>query len=270
MNTEHVQHEGRASNFHLPGFLIGGAPRAGTTWLYHLLDRHPAIAMAKPVKPEPKFFLVDEIYEKGLAYYSAAWFQNLSPARLLGEKSTNYLESPVAASRIAADLPGIKLVFVLREPVSRAWSNYRWSMMNGLEDRDFLSALMLESEQAKDLPPLLHYAKPYDYFSRGLYASLLKPYIALFPRCNILCLRYEDIHGKRDRHRLVSTLHTFLGVAVRPNDGDSIGTINAADGEAEIPVEARAWLVKRYAKPMAELGELLGSEFRLWPTTDAP
>ena len=54
----------------LPDFIIGGAPRSGTTWLYALLDRHPDVFMARPRAPEPKFFLVDHLYEKGLQYYS--------------------------------------------------------------------------------------------------------------------------------------------------------------------------------------------------------
>ena len=58
----------------LPDFIIGGAPRSGTTWLYWLLDRHPEIYMASPVKPEPKFFLVDHLYEKGLRFYADTWF----------------------------------------------------------------------------------------------------------------------------------------------------------------------------------------------------
>jgi len=57
-----------------PTFLIAGAPRSGTTWLYHLLDRHPEVYMAKPVRPEPKFFLVDELYERGLQHYIDTWF----------------------------------------------------------------------------------------------------------------------------------------------------------------------------------------------------
>ena len=116
----------------LPEFLIGGAPRAGTTWLYALLDRHPSIYMAKPLKPEPKFFLVDQLYEKGLEYYARTWFADAGAAPLAGEKSTDYLESAAAAERIARDLPRVKLVFVLREPVDRAHSNFLWTKMNGL------------------------------------------------------------------------------------------------------------------------------------------
>src|ERR1700688_1203151 len=97
----------------LPAFIIGGAPRCATTWLYVLADRHPEIAMAKPMRPEPKFFLVDELYRQGIAYYATRWFADLRDARLLGEKSANYLENPVAAERIHAALPQVKLIFLL-------------------------------------------------------------------------------------------------------------------------------------------------------------
>ena len=73
--------------------------------------------MAKPVAPEPKFFLVDRIYEKGLAYYAETWFAGAGPGQKAGEKSTDYLESEAAAGRIGTDLPQVRLVFILREPV---------------------------------------------------------------------------------------------------------------------------------------------------------
>src|SRR5688500_18430887 len=107
----------------MPDFIIAGAPRSGTTWLYMLADRHPAVAMARPWRPEPKFFLIDELYERGISYYSANWFDSLPPGRVLGEKSANYLESPAVAARIHRHLPEVRLVFILRNPVDRAYSN---------------------------------------------------------------------------------------------------------------------------------------------------
>src|SRR5271165_1590244 len=104
----------------LPDFIIAGAPRSSTTWLYVLAQRHPQLAMAEPMTPEPKFFLVDELWRCGLAYYSANWFDPLPAGRVLGEKSTNYLESAEAAERIYRALPWVKLVFLLRNPVDRA------------------------------------------------------------------------------------------------------------------------------------------------------
>jgi len=93
------------------------------------------VSAVLPVTPEPKFFLVDHLYEKGLRFYSDTWFAANGDARLAGEKTTNYLESAVAADRIARDLPGRKLIFILREPADRAYSNYLWSRMNGLPAR---------------------------------------------------------------------------------------------------------------------------------------
>jgi hypothetical protein len=104
----------------LPDFIIAGAPRSGTTWLHVLARRHPQIAMAQPMVPEPKFFLVDELWQRGVDYYSRTWFDPLPAGQVLGEKSTNYMESPEAAERVSRALPRAKLIFVLRNPVDRA------------------------------------------------------------------------------------------------------------------------------------------------------
>ena len=200
----------------LPDFIIAGAPRSGTTWLYSLLERHPDVYVAKPVTPEPKFFLVDSLYERGLEFYSKTWFAPAPSGAMAGEKSTNYLESAPAAERIARELPSVKLVFILRDPVERAWSNYLWSKMNGLETEDLQTALQLEEQRENELPEHLRFARPFSYFSRGLYADLLAPYFDRFPREQILILRFEDI-GPRSES-LAQRLHRFLGVSPRPDD----------------------------------------------------
>src|SRR5262245_25817412 len=149
--------------------------------------------MAQPVTPEPKFFLVDHLYEKGLSFYANTWFADANGARLTGEKSTDYLESASAAQRIACDIPGVKLVFILREPASRAYSNYLWTRMNGLETEAFTTALRLEERRERELPDKWKFARPFSYFSRGLYADLLEDYLERFPREQIIVLRFEDI-----------------------------------------------------------------------------
>jgi len=251
----------------LPHFIIGGAPRSATTWLHVLADRHPAIAMAKPVAPEPKFFLVDELYEHGLGFYSATWFAQLPENRLLGEKSTNYLESPRAAERIRRALPEIKLVFLLRNPVDRAWSNYRWSRQNGLETEDFATALALEAERDREVQPKLRYARPHAYFSRGLYADLLAVYFAHFPRDQVLVLRQDD--ALHDPAGLAAALHRFLGVEPRPQDAEALGMANAAAESAPLELAVRRQLEARYAEPNRRLAALLGSSFAIWTASDA-
>jgi len=247
----------------LPDFIIGGAPRSGTTWLYGLLDRHPDVHMARPVAPEPKFFLVDQIYEKGLAYYAETWFAAAGERQLAGEKSTDYLESAPAARRIACDLPHVKLVSILREPAERAYSNYLWTRMNGLETKDFATALRLEEQRERDLPERLKFARPFSYFSRGLYADLLVPYFERVPREHILVLRFEDV---RTCPALVAErLHRFLGVAVRPDDAGAIGVINASEkGDVTFDEAIRLDLRARYAEPNGRLESMLGPEFEPW------
>jgi hypothetical protein len=248
----------------LPDFIIGGAPRSGTTWLYWLLDRHPEIYMARPVAPEPKFFLQDEVYEKGLPYYSAHWFSEVADARIAGEKSTNYLESHVAAERMARDLPWAKLVFILREPADRAYSNYLWSRMNGHECEGFDTALQLEEERQKELPTPLRYARPFSYFTRGLYADLLAPYLERFPRDQILVLRFEDIGT--DGKGVAERLHRFLGVAPRPDDAGHISVVNPSEKSgATFDAKTREALRARYEEPNRRLAVMLGPGFELWP-----
>lgn len=256
--------EPQRPNRHLPDFIIAGAPRSGTTWLYHLLDRHPGIYMAKPAKPEPKFFLVDQIFERGIDYYIDTWFGEVPEGKKAGEKSTNYMESAAAAERIHKYLPDVRLVFMLREPVDRAWSNYQWSVMNGMETEDFTSAIALEEKRVKELPAGLRYSRPYSYFSRGLYADLLAPYFRLFPRGHILCLRYEDIRTAPEF--LVERIHRFLDVEPRPRDSEGLGVINKAEGadSGAMPEDLRKRLEEAYALPNRRLADLLGPGFRIW------
>jgi hypothetical protein len=251
----------------LPDFIIGGAPRSGTTWLYQVLSSHPQVYMAKPVKPEPKFFLIDEIYANGLTYYGH-WFEPATENQIAGEKSTNYLENATVARRIREAVPSVKLLFLLRDPVQRAWSNYLWSKMNGLETLAFEDALAAEEERERNYPPKLRYARPYAYRSRGLYAQQLLPYFSLFAREQILCLRFEDI--ETDASDFVARIHRFLGVVPRPKDALGVHAVNMAENEDSMRMTGKTQrqLQHFYREPNLRLQELLGNGFPAWKYTN--
>jgi len=235
----------------LPDFIIGGAPRSGTSWLYQVLDMHPEIHMAKPIKPEPKFFLIDKLYEKGIEYYAKTWFPDSGIHKIYGEKTTNYLEAATVAKRIYKHLPNIKLIFILRDPVERAFSNYLWSTNNKMEKEDFETALLLEDKREKELPENLRYSRPHAYFSRGLYVDLLEPYFCLFPRKQILC---------------IERVHRFIGVTPRREDGNTLGKVNDVSREDSLTMSTRVRdkLRKLYDEPNRRLALLLGPGFKVW------
>lgn len=219
--------------------------------------------MAKPVRPEPKFFLVDELYARGLQFYVDTWFAGADAYPAAGEKTTNYLESARAAERIHADLPDVRLVFILREPAHRAYSNWAWSRMNGMETEDFETALGLEDERERTLDPKLRYARPHAYFSRGLYASMLQPYVDRFPAEQLLVVNFDGI--VRDPGALATRLHRFIGVEPRAGDAAGLDVVNPSErGDEPVPAEVLQRLRERYAEPNRALVRLLGDEFAMW------
>ena len=242
----------------MPDFIIAGAARSGTTWLCHLLARHPSVGIARPIAPEPKFFLVDDLYARGLGYYAERWFAPLTQP-VCGEKSTNYLESMVAAERIAAALPDVRLVFMLRDPVERAFSNFRWSRQNGHEIEDFATAIALDGRRPMTGP--LRHARPYDYLSRGRYAALLRPYLERFGRDRVLLVSFEQVVAQAQVAAVL--IHRFLGVAERPEDALGLAAINQAE-HGDMPAAVRAWLADYYAEPNRDLARLTGFDVSGW------
>ena len=247
----------------LPTFIVGGAPRSGTTYLYELCDSHPDIYMAKPKRPEPKFFLVDEEYCRGLAYYSEKYFAQAESFRAIGEKSTDYLENPHVAQRIKRCLPDVRLIFVLRNPIERAFSNYLWSCKNGIETLPFEEALEREKERELAYEPKYRYARPFSYISRGMYARLLMPYLELFDRSQIKILLLDDIVSVPKS--VAWEVFDFLGVPVVRTTFDLTQRVNPArrPGDRMSPYTYE-FLRGVYYYPNQELSKLVGRDLSHW------
>jgi hypothetical protein len=111
-----------------PDFVIGGAPKCATTALFDYLAQHPQVFATTP--KEPHFFASAALGRPVMqGNYSACEYQRLysgcSPSQVAGEGSTHYLHHAAAvAPLLAAQVPHAKLIFCLREPVSRAYSHF--------------------------------------------------------------------------------------------------------------------------------------------------
>lgn len=177
----------------LPNFLIGGVVSGGTSFLYSILKQHPEIYLPDEMRPEPSFFYKSWEYNKGLEYYSQRWFSNVPESAVaVGEKSANYLFGGArVARRIHSALPDVKLIFILRNPIERAWGNYRFTALEGLENLNFEEALKVEDQRAAEEPGIWAEIQPHRYISRGFYAQQLKEFLTYFPRSQMLILKSE-------------------------------------------------------------------------------
>ena len=236
-------------------FVIVGAQRCGTTYLSRLLDEHPEIEMAKPTRPEPKFFLDDARYARGLAFYESQYFSD-PPTRVRGEKSTSYIESELAAQRIKSMMPGAVVVVVLRDPVQRAVSNYRFSAQEGYEDLPLELALRSSDADSRPWDPSRFSVSPYAYLPRGRYVEYLECYARHIPREQIHVVFFEElVAGKQ----VVAALYGRLGVdsGFRPLGRGAVANASSGDDESIDPRLASE-LRDYFADSDRRLAEFLG------------
>jgi hypothetical protein len=242
-------------------FFIAGAQRSATTYLYHLLAEHPEIEMAEPVRPEPKFFIKDELYSQGRDYYEGCYFGRQPGAWLRGEKSTTYIESEVAAARISAWYPHATIIVMLRDPVERAVSNYWFSVNNGLETLGMEEAFRSEETRRGNYDRSAVSTSPFAYLARGRYIDYLDLYLRYFPVEQIEILLNERFVGDAEA---VRGLYRRLGVAdYIPANLNQV--VNESEkGDAGLPPELRAALAAYFAEPNRKLAARFGLDLSCW------
>lgn len=193
----------------LPDFVIGGAQKAGTTALHEILRLHPELHL--PAQPqEIHYFDIDEHYRRGPDWYRRH-FRGAGPAHVaVGQTCPSYLFDPRVPERMARALPDVRLVFLLRNPVDRAYSHYWHSVKYGFEHLPFEEALARETDRLTGDPRTFYNLS---YAARGRYADQLERFLAHYPRERILLLLTEDLN--RDPARVLDRCFAFLGVALR-------------------------------------------------------
>lgn len=177
----------------LPDFLVIGAMKAGTTTLYHLLAGHPDVYMS-PVK-EPNYFSDPAVHARGLPYYTKL-FAGAEAGQRCGEASTSYsraLEYPGVPERImAAALPDIKFVYLLRDPLVRMRSMHRHEVLAGREQRGLEEALLGDPR----------------YLDASCYGRQLRVYLQHFAREQMAVLTLEELAA--DQQAVMDRLFRFL------------------------------------------------------------
>ena len=207
----------------LPDFVIIGAAKSGTTTIYRHLLGSDEIYMSNP--KEPEFFARDERYSMGTAWYSGL-FANAREDQLCGEASTLYSLAPLfpeTAKRMHATIPAVKLVYIMRNPVNRAYSyyvqlvkNYQNCYQTTEVPRTFEEILFSDQDlRETNCPSFASYDSHLPYgpqllIAGGMYIEQIMAYKAHFDSEKMHLMVFEDFVG--DTHGEINALLRFIGV----------------------------------------------------------
>jgi hypothetical protein len=201
-----------------PNFFIVGAPKAGTTSLYHYLDQHPDIYMS-PLKEPSHFSLevrpenfepalqpqarrdeeavrnylagpLDQKRFSGIVRNYDDYLRLFAAAReqtAIGEASVCYLWSKTAPDAIASRLPHARIIIILRDPADRAFSQYLHNVSDGVVSSTFREHIDASLHRAGDAFGVLH-----PMLEFGLYADQVQRYLDAFQRERVGIWLYED------------------------------------------------------------------------------
>lgn len=187
----------------LPNFVVIGAQKAGSTYLLQCLAEHPDVYMYPHEDP----YFQDPDYERTAPDEFARRYRAGEGKTAVGLKRPNYLASPECPARLASDLPQVRLIAILRNPVDRAVSAYFHTMQSAaIPIRPLNEGI---GDILEGVTQRAHPAASYilDY---GLYARHLRRYLEHFERDRILILLYDDL--KPDPMPMIQRTYRFLGV----------------------------------------------------------
>ena len=257
-----------AARRQLPSFLLVGAQRAGTTSLFRALLSHPLVFGANYHKGVNYF---DVNYDRGPAWYRGHFPTVASVERRAGgrgravtfEASGYYMFHPWALSRLTRDLPEVRLVAMLRDPVERAYSAWKHELARGYETESFERALELEDERLSGQRERMLADPGYQSFShrhhayvrRGQYDEQLRRMYQLVGRERVHVVESELFFTEPEE--TYGRLLAFLDLPpLMPGGFDRWN----ARPSAAMPAATRAHLREHFAGHDEALAGLLGRE----------
>lgn len=219
--------------------LIIGAMKCGTTSLFSYLSQHPQVSTCSA--KEPDFFACDDNWANGFNWYQGLWNWDPLNHTIALEASTNYTKAPAfpnVPERIARIQADFRFIYLLRNPIDRIESHYRYGRLMG-----FIAGSLQEV-----LPYLIEVSR---------YARQLDEYSKRFPVESILLLDFEDLKGHP--LELVWKVCDFLEID-RSHSFSGIGEIHNPSGRGSIshPIWDRASRVR----PLRSFAKLLPIEQR--------
>lgn len=254
----------------LPDFLIVGSMKCGTTSIHGWLNEHPFVVA--PTRKDTHFFSVN--YRRRVDWYRCFFPYARDRERfaaehgrpfVCGEATASYLAHYWTPRRAAKLVPNVRLIACLREPVDRAYSQYhyfrRWEAepLDTFEEAIASEGERLRGEEAREIGDPRYLSMPvyrWGYLRTSRYDEHVERWLEVFPREQILFLKFEDVVAAPER--ALERMHEHLGLP--PHPGGELPALNA--GTYEPMAEATRERLREYFRPHNErLRELTGIDF---------
>jgi hypothetical protein len=190
--------------------IIGGATKSATTSLFNWLKYHPGVCTSS-IK-ETRFFLDKEYpipskfrLEDGLEKYDT-FFRHCDDLKIRLEATPDYLYSESTPFKIKDSLPYVGFIFILREPVSRLISWYRFSKQWNLIPKntsfeEYIKLNMHDGFKPQHLRAL----------EQGKYSLYLKRYLDLFGKERVFTAFFEEI--SKNALSIMKEICHFAGIS---------------------------------------------------------
>jgi hypothetical protein len=257
----------------LPDFLIIGTKRGGTTSLWRYLIRHSLVPRLFPAWNTKTSHYFEDGFGRGEAWYRSHFPTERQRASLhrrhgapcrVGEAAPLYMFHPLAAGRVAALMPRVRIIVLLRDPVERAFSHWKERRTEGTEPLGFAEALAAEDtrtagERERLIADPGAVSAPYDrwsYRARGRYLEHLDPWLTLFDTSQLLVVASETFY--RDPAATYARVLDFIGLP--PFTPPGFAVFNDRPG-GDMDPAVRADLTAHYRPHNLALSARLGMTF---------
>jgi hypothetical protein len=243
--------------------IIGGVQKAGTTSLFRYLQEHPAL-LAPRQRKELHFF-DDETLDWSKPQYELLHdaFSGMGTGRKAFEATPIYIFWPPSLERIRSYNSEMKLIFLFRDPIERAWSQWKMEISRRRETLPFDVAIRGGRQRLQNCGSLDQPWRLFSYVERGLYSHQVKNALRLFPRDQLLFLRSNDL--KNDHVGTLRTIAEFIGIDEFPSTAARLDHRSQPVGYRLNAIDIE-FLREVFYQDVLAFSKLVGLEVADWPT----
>lgn len=222
--------------FQFPQFICIGAQKAGTTWLFRNLKNHPEVALR-----QKEFHFFDSYFEQPLSVYSNCF--QVRGKKVAGDITPSYCLIPEERVEFMHRImPDVKLIFMLRNPVDRAWSGL---LMHFFKRKEM-------DEQALSEDKMLNYLKKEAVVKRGFYTKSMERFLNFYDKEQLLVLDFDRISSEPEE--VLREVFNYIGVSSDLSEFkfDPSKKVHTRKKDLEMPDAVRSFLEETY-KPELEI-----------------